>query len=358
MKLKITLVLLITLLLQCKTRVIEEKVEAEITTWYENKPGAISISFDDASYGQYVYAMPTMEKYGIIGTFSLVGAWTKDVPTYSAEPGIFEIKKMSWSNIREIQKKGHEIAAHGYTHTRYDDSKPKHELVAEIKKMKDLIELNINSPAYTLQYPYSHTSKKIFQATKEAGFILGRTANDSLNPISPPNIYKLASQPIINNSSPTDEEFKGWISETENKWLIIMYHHIFTDNSKEMKILRHHKVKYTYAILPKNFDKQMKIVSENKYWKAPISSVGKYIKERNQTKVSAVRYKNKIFITTSNNLDKNIYNHPITIKIKVPWKRVKVKGTQKDGVIKSENNYIFVNIIPESQVIISKHSSN
>lgn len=75
-----------------------KEYSAEVCTWKNNKPGAISISFDDGSYTQYEYAYPILEKFNFKASFSLVGVWTKDHPSFSSEPGVFEIKK--WDGMK------------------------------------------------------------------------------------------------------------------------------------------------------------------------------------------------------------------------------------------------------------------
>jgi peptidoglycan/xylan/chitin deacetylase (PgdA/CDA1 family) len=328
---------------------------AEITTWYQNKPGAISISFDDASYSQYEYAFPALEKYNLKATFSLIGEWTHDKPTFSAEPGIFEIKKMGWREIVELSKAGHEIAAHGFVHHRYGKWISTEVLKMQMKKIKNLIENKLQQTIYTLHYPYSFTSDSIILAAKKAGFLFGRTEGiEKYNSFNPKNKYLLVSQAILNDTTPNIEEFDSWLNEINGNWLIIMYHHIFTKDSREMKIMKNHNVSNTYSLYPSTFEKQMNSIAYSNYWTAPISCIGKYIIERENTKVKLKKFCRTVRIKTYTNLNKNIYNQSLTIKVKLPWEKVSVKGSEKDGVFEVKNNELLIDILPGKSVKIRK----
>lgn len=332
----------------------ENLVNAHFTTWYENKAGAISISFDDASFTQYEYAYPILKQYNLKATFSLVGDWTEDYPSFSAEPGCFEIQKMGWKQLEEIANDGHELAAHGYYHQKYDKYKVVPELAVEMKKMITLIESETHAKVYTLHYPYSYASVNIPIAAKEAGYLFGRTGLDTVNTANPRQMYLLATHTILNNNLPDSVEFQQWLNQAKGNWLILIYHHLFPEQSKEMELIRFHQVQNCYSLLPETFEKQMEKIVASDYWIAPIASIGKYIVERNNTEIKTVVGKKKMYIFTFTNLDKNIYNQPLTIEIELSWKRVKIEGSLQDGIVEIKNNKLLVNILPENELILSK----
>lgn len=332
----------------------DQIIKAKITTWYQNKPGAVSISFDDACYTQYSYAYPVLEKYQIKGTFSVVGEWVDDQAAYTAEPGSFEIKRMGWEQLLELFDHGHELAAHGYNHQKYDKQLPVPDLVTEMKQIKTLIESRTNSQVYTLSYPYSFASGNIPKAVREAGYLFGRTGLDTINPPDPDDKHLLASIAILNIDQPDSSEFRDWIDQSKGNWLILMYHHLYSLESKEMEIIRSHQVKYSYSVTPEEFENQIAVLVASGYWIAPISEIGRYIEERENTDVRTISLKKKIYIYTVTNLDKSIYNLPLTLEIEVPWKRVKIEGSLNDGLFKTQNNRLFISVLPESQLILSK----
>jgi len=330
------------------------EVSVKITEWYRNSQGAVSISFDDASYTQYVSACPVLEKYNIKATFSIVGEWVSEQPAYTAETGFFEIKRMGWVQLRELFAQGHELAAHGYYHQKYDKQMAVPELATEMKNIKTLIESQTDSRVYTLNYPYSYASGNIPEAAREAGYLFGRTGLDTINPPSPPNMYLLATNAVLNSERPDSTELRNWLDQAKGNWLILMYHHLFTPESKEMGLLRLHEVEYSYSLPPDDFEAQIKAVAAMGYWIAPISAVGKYITERDNTAIHTVITKKKIHIYTVTNLDKNVYDRPLTLEVELPWKKVKVEGSLCDGTFQTKNHILCIDVLPETELILTK----
>lgn len=314
----------------------------------------MSISFDDASYTQYTSAYPILERHKIKGTFSVVGEWVNEQPSYSAEPGSFEIKKMGWQQLLELFDHGHELAAHGYSHEKYDKQLPVPDLVVEMKKIKSLIEARTHSKVFTLNYPYSFASGNILEAAREAGYLFGRTGFDTINPSTPPSMYLLASKAILNIEIPDSIMFQDWIDQAKGNWLILMYHHLFPEDSKEMEIIRSHEVTNYYSLPPEAFEKQIEAIMAAGYWIAPISEIGKYIAERDNTEMRTFAFKKKIYLYMVTNLDKAIYDQPLTLEVDVPWKRVKIEGSLNDGIFETQNNKLFISVLPENELILSK----
>ena len=317
-------------------------------------PGAASVTFDDGCYSQYVSAYPILEKYKIKGTFGIVGEWVKEGPAYSAESGSFDILKMGWEQFAELFEHGHELAAHGYYHKKYDKFLPVPGLAPEMKEIKTLIESKIPCKVHTLHYPYSYASGNIPPAAKEAGFLFGRTGLDTVNTPNPKDMLLLASQAVLNSQVPGDAGFQQWITEARGNWLILMYHHFFLPESKEMALYKLHNVENTYSIFPEEFDRQMQYLTASGYWIATVSEIGRYITERENSDIRRISARKKIIIYTITNLDKNVYNVPLTLEIRIPWKRAKVQGSLHDGVFTANEGIIYVDVMPETELIINK----
>jgi peptidoglycan/xylan/chitin deacetylase (PgdA/CDA1 family) len=332
----------------------DNDVKAKIATWYGNKPGAVSVTFDDGGYSQFVSAYPILEKYRIKGTFSLVGEWVEEAPSYSSEPGDFGIMKMGWPQFTELYEHGHELSAHGYYHQRYDKYRAVSDLAAEMIQIKSLIESRIPCKVYTLHYPYSYASENIPPAAKEAGFLFGRTGLDTINSSTPSDMFLLSSQAVLNSDVPGEAGFQQWIAEARGNWLILMYHHFFTYESKEAAILRSHNVENTYSILPEEFDKQMDYLVASGYWIAPVCEIGRYITQRENTEIRTSSSKRKILVYTVTNLDKTVYDRPLTLEVHIPWKKARVKGSLDDGIKETENGVIYIDVFPENEVVITK----
>lgn len=330
------------------------KFKVRIAQWQGNKSGAVSVTFDDAGYSQYLYAYPVLKASNLKATFSIVGQWVEDEPSWSAEPGSFEIRKMGWKQLLELASDGNELAAHGFYHEKYVKTLAVSDLVVDMNQIKDLIATKSNLPVYTMHYPYSYASGNIPAAVAKAGYLFGRTGLDTINPPSPPDMYLLATQVILNNNTPDSMQFRRWIESANGNWLILMYHHVFPEDSKEMSLIREHNVTNSYSLTPESFEKQINALVESGLWIAPTGDVGRYILERDSTAVRMVKAGRKLHVYTLTNLDTDVFNVPLTLVVKVPWKKVKVSGSLSDGIVETVNNELVIDVLPEQEIILTK----
>src|SRR5688572_28520093 len=70
----------------CASKEIPNFGKTEITTWYNDKTAAISITYDDATINQFRQALPIMDTLGFKGTFFIN---TTDIPGSQFPPRYF-----------------------------------------------------------------------------------------------------------------------------------------------------------------------------------------------------------------------------------------------------------------------------
>ena len=326
----------------------------KITKWYQNKPAAVSITFDDGSYGQYEYAFPILQKYKLKADFGIVGEWTAEEPKITAEKGSFGIKRMGWKQIRELHNTGNEISSHGSKHEKIDPAKSYTEIVSELRKYKNLIQENIGDSVFTIHYPYSFTRQKIFDAVREAGFLFGRIGDSGSPNTSADNLLKLGSKIILNNNDPNPKQFYEWIEDARGNWLVLMYHHIFPKNSKAMKLFEYHNVYNRYSVTPENFEKQVRLLRNSDYWIATTSEVGKYLTEKENVKLKYNFTNDSCLLILESALDRNIYDQPLTIEFTTNWKVVKITHSAKDGIYNARNGKIYFPAFINKKIILEK----
>ena len=78
----------------------------EITSWADNKAGAVSITFDDSVISQYTLAVPALNARGFKGTFNVITSMTDTVYDCC----------VTWDEWRDVANQGHEIGSHTKTH--------------------------------------------------------------------------------------------------------------------------------------------------------------------------------------------------------------------------------------------------
>lgn len=323
----------------------------KIAKWFNNRNGAISISLDDGSMSQYSYGVPVLEKYGINATFGLVTQWTEENPSSSAEKGTFAVDKFGWKQANELISKGNEIASHNYYHSKMDTLSAA-EALFQMKESRIVTEKLLNSRVYTFIFPYSSTRKDLFLLPSQAGFLFARTGEESINLTDKINMSKLTMYAIYSEEVPSMKEINKYIEDSRDKWLILNYHNIFPFDSKEMNLLRYHNVSATYSVTPEMFDRQIRLMRNSGYWIAPISAIGRYILERDNSNIEFTVHGDKIFLIARSNLDTSIYNVPLTVIFKTGWEVVRVINSYEDGIYNPVQNELLINLLPNREVII------
>ncbi len=327
------------------------KQEFVIAKWYNNKEGALTLSFDDGTKTQYEYAVPVMEKYGIKATFALVTEWTKEIPSSSAEKGNFSVEKFGWKQANELLAKGNEIASHNQFHIKMD-TLSEEEMIMQMRESRIIAEKNLNSKVYTFVFPYSATRSNIFTLPAKAGYIFARTGEESVNQSDNVNLEKLTTLAIYSEDVPNLSEINKYISDAKGKWLILNYHNIFPIDSKEMNLLKYHNVTATYSVTPETFKKQVRLIRNSDYWIAPINVIGRYVQEKELSKLEFTNHDNKIILKVRNDLDTAVYNIPLTVIFTTDWETVKIVNSAEDGIYNPRNNTILLNLYPNREVIL------
>jgi len=284
--------------------------EPRFTDFYNNKDAAVSITFDDASLGQYKYAFPILKKYNLFATFGVVGDWLCDTSKSFSEDGYTFYKRMSKSNILALWARGNEIAWHGMKHKPYSSKLDWNRLNKQMTKELNFVN-SYFSPAdiTTIFYPYSKTQGKVQLATKSSGFLFGRSGTEKYNDISDLDYYVLNSFATYNDSLPNTKGFNKIINDAKGKWCILMYHHIIPDTAAIRKEYKRHNIKDNYAVTPEVFDNQMHIISQKNYWVATLKEIGMYMMQKEHSEIII----DDTFITIECDLDATIYNHEMTV---------------------------------------------
>ena len=322
-----------------------------ICNFYENKAGAISITFDDADYNQYVYALPVLGKYNIKANFGIVNSWLSETPSLIAEEGSFTVKRLGLPQVEDIIFEGHEISFHGNYHMSYND-RSQEEITKDFIASKKELEKKLNTRISVIHYPFSNATEKIVQAARNAGFIFGRTGEENKGKQGNTDFMKLSSIVFLNSFTPTITELDSIIDRRANSWTLLLYHHLFPLVSKEYKLYEAHNVVNSYNVTPNDFVKQIRLIRNSDYWISTISNVGKYIRERESSTLRSSTHKNAIFLRVENNLDAEVYNHPLTIQYQTNYKKFRITNCTADGIYNAKDRMLYFTVMPNQDVTI------
>ncbi|MHB9056310.1 MAG: polysaccharide deacetylase family protein [Paludibacteraceae bacterium] len=267
---------------------VSESIVVRIAKFKHDKPAAISYTFDDGLKEHYTLVAPELEKRGFRGTF-----WINGNTINRNEPVITDTTRTTWAELKEMYDRGHEISNHGWSHKKLT-SIPAEEAKTEIDKNDSIILVKTGKKPVTFCY-----------------------ANNAKNP----EVIRLASKNRVGTrtfqrsvgSKSTPEDLDKWVDEliANREWGVGMTHGISYgyDAFKEPKILWNHldKVK----------------MLENKIWVGTFREVAAYTQERDSIQISTNKKKNGYEIFPVLNLNKNLFNEPLTMIIKIGEMKIK-----------------------------------
>lgn len=184
--------------------------------------GMVSITFDDGWASAYNKA--------IVPLFNPVGMKTTHYVITKHMDGLWGY--MNGTQILDMVSHGHEIASHTRTHPSLPDidaSQLKHELEGSRDELKTLLGVAPKNIAY----PFGMHSPLVEQATKDAGYITGRTVGGwstatSTGKQNDANTDQYALNNFCTESSTTFDIIKNQIDKAvaDNTWLILCFHEV------------------------------------------------------------------------------------------------------------------------------------
>ncbi len=303
----------------------------EITDFYNNKKGAISISFDNAGFSQYRYAIPVLHKYHIKGSFGVIPELLDKSPgLYDIDEGV-KLKRLSVKEIREIAGNNNEIA--------YQP------LNAEFSNQENLVLLKqkVNAEINSL-----HLKKNsISDNSVKSSIVFTRKTPDKNVLFS--NVSGISYAVV--NTHLSQIKLDSIFKTNKNQWTILVYHNLFVKDQTRVNNISKEKFN-EYFIDRSDFDKQIRLARNTDYWIAPEANVFKYLKEKKSSKIETTQYKNFIFLKVINTLDRNIFNQPLTVEFTTDTKIIKVEGSAADGIYNNRTGSIFINVFPNREVKI------
>lgn len=186
--------------------------------------GAVTLVFDDGYTAVYNAVVPLLHLYGIRAVFAV----PLHVPDNTIE-GETLTSTQKWLAI--AAEDGHEIAAHGITHTdltKLSDA----ELDQELQEPANILQ------APTLIYPGGAYDDRVINAAKQH-YKAARTVQYGLNDLHPKDPLQLKTINFTkNNFSVARANIHALRAYLKNKWLIETYHMV----SKERSSLTHSAV--------------------------------------------------------------------------------------------------------------------
>jgi len=300
------------------------------------------------------FLIPRLQDDAAINDTSHVYSSSRKPP--ALEPGFGG----SWEDWQFMSRQRHEIASHTYSHENYragSDGKPVSTVDPHIDMAKAIesIEKNIGVKPILVNFGLGRPAPKVLAVTRSyyplhAGDVFG--SEHVVNTV----YKKITDFELLNNQLE--------IALKNGKWLILRGHGIRTELGKKEEaapdFIENGK-RYDgfspvrYEVLDSIF--QVINNSRDNIYIDVFSNVYRYLLEREESKIKVVKesQKEKI-IQVSNQLDNEIYNIPLTLKITLSKGAIEPKVFQNGEKLNvtRKGNALLIDVIPNTGDIFIK----
>lgn len=290
-----------------------------------DRAGALSYTFDDGVRDQFTHAAPMLDEAGFTGTFFVIpGRVSPDVADAERRQNDKRAwGTITWDELRDLARRGHEIANHTWTHPNLQKLPPE-EVAAQIDQAADAIAREIGRPALTLAFPFNADTPEI-QALALKRHVAFRDYQFGIG------------------GKTTVESFNAWADKQarDRSWGVAMIHGIVRGYApfSDPEIFRAHlaHVKTRDADL----------------WVATFADVARYVRERDAAQLSVVSSApGRLVLTLTTPLDPATYDMPLTVVLDIPGARsARAERAGRELPVRISKNSIQFDAAPSSEPV-------
>lgn len=343
-------IIFLGIVFDCLSAYSQPEPEYSISPWFENKKAAVSITFDDNESGQFSHAVPIMNEKGIKATFFVI---TENVENNN-----------QWADLQKALDAGHEVGSHSVSHPNDIAGLDSSLIEQELKDSHDSILSKLNGQTHlTIAWPFgkgggsskndsvvrSIAGKYYFAARNAAAGIanVGDSYNHYLNSFftTPGRNYYLQTGGVLMASDTHKDDMGKMVAELIeiNGWSVPFYHGIETGGYNNISAEDFKAHIDTLASL------------QEKIWITTFGNASRYHHQRNAEAVlSVVSETDQVWeLSLTDTLSNNeIFNHPLTIRLKKPAFEIKSITQGGESVsFKTDGDTIQFNVVPDRENI-------
>jgi peptidoglycan/xylan/chitin deacetylase (PgdA/CDA1 family) len=338
-----------------------------VKNWADGKKAAFSFTFDDAAIGHYTYAKPILDSFGFKATFFLPTSFITDTL-----PGI--LRYGTWNQFREMSLGGHEMGSHTVNHPNLTalpvgDTLTPGTQIYELYQSQKTIEQKIpNRKCISFAYPSLAFDTSVINLTSQF-YQSARTGASAPidSALKGTAFYRIGGYEELFNlprnsiNDDLDElyDFENYVQNAiySGRWGILEAHEV-VPFSQIPGLVQSEYYPMSSEWLT-SLCQWLKQKSDNKeIWIETMGNIVRYMKEREILQYEVFHqtdYRLKIF--AYEDLDKDIYNYPLSVLILVPptWNRVVVT---QDSTIDTLNTihdgadtYVNTHLVPNGGML-------
>lgn len=306
-------------ILMCTCLVMGQQINGSIyiARYRGDRQCAISYTFDDGYTEQLTIACTELEKRGFRGTFGINGSKIN-----ADTKNKVDTTRMSWEEVREMSRRGHEVTNHGWAHRNFARF-PIEVIKEDIRKNDSAIYAVTGIMPRTFLYP-NNNKKAEGRREAEKNRVGTRLFQRSFG------------------SKATRENLHDWVDKLlkNQDWGVTMTHGL----------------NYGYdAFTPKKlhlFGEHLDEVkaAEDKIWVGTLKEVWAYKREYEETRISTEYKDSRTFIVTpASNLDATLFDEPLTLVIKRKGvKKVKAKQNNRKCKVQITADKVLIDFMPSN----------
>lgn len=271
---------------------------------------------------------------------------------------------ITWAEIKQFAANGHEFGSHTISHPRLavlDEPN----LLYELEKCKEEIEQNLGKEhTFSAECPFGTENERVMEyAYKVHPALRNRMPepfleeinrwNDMTPGMSDKPYVQWQRGPLAKTPVPLMKSWVDTLVACDNVWLVLTFHGV---DGIGWEAKPHEELREYFTYMKQH---------EDNLWIAPFRDVTQYMRERMAAKVETVRRDDEIIIDLNHSLDRELYDHPLTLKTYVPdgWNAVKVRQgeTEQQVSVASDDRgrYVLYDMIPnDEEVTISASLSS
>ena len=294
--------------------------QVSIAPFRDDKPGAVSVSFDGDYFSQYLYAFPLLEKYGLKATFAVDPLRTGRLAQTVESGRHIQIKKAGWDQWRLMARKGHELALEG-----------RGEQAASLFRKQ------------TGQYPFVwHVDR-----TTAPPVVPGRLIRPARPKAGHTYRYGRISYTVADPHRGNRALWEALMAARGN-WTVVPYRALFKDSTAYRKYSRSDLA--NDYISYEQFRRQIRLIRNTDYWIAPEGAVYRYLYEARHARTDVQALPDMWLVRLHTSLDPRVYDEPLTLKIRLDAPLVRITGSEADGVYQNRTGYILVPVRPGTEI--------
>ena len=286
----------------------------------EDKEAAISFTFDDNCPSSLSTIVLTLDKYGYKATFFVI-------------PNRIGSDER-WKKWKKLDYEGHEIGNHSLNHQNLSKIQDIELLRNEINMAQDIIHKKIGKAPFSFAHPGHATNDMVDRIMFERHYA------SRMSPAKFCNWWGVVSISTV-------DAFENFMNDgiKTKAWMVIAAHGV-GDGWK--------------PISQNFFNQSLSLVNanEDKIYVDHFGNLARYKIERQETKIIANEFENKLLITLDSQIDTTVFNYPLTVVVANPkfkdGKITALEGSNIIGIMYKQDK-ILIKVLPKSKIQIQNH---